>query len=131
MENLRIKSNPKILFLIDGIGALLSAFLLGVVLVRFESFFGIPPNVLYLLAAIPCFFAIYDFFCYYQAKDKMALYLRIIAFANISYCILSVMMAGLHRETISIWGWGYIVGEIIIVLLLAAIEIRTANSNIS
>ena len=35
---------PKKLFLIDGIGAVLSAFLLGVVLVKLQSLIGMPTN---------------------------------------------------------------------------------------
>ena len=48
--------NPKKLFLIDGFGAIISAFLLGVVLVKFEEKIGVPVSVLYLLATIPLFF---------------------------------------------------------------------------
>lgn len=119
---------PRTLFLIDGMGALISAFLLGVVLVHFEFFFGIPQKVLYLLASIPLFFALYDLVCYIWAVKRLALLLRLIAFANISYCILSIIMAFVHRNSISIWGWAYILGEIVIVLLLAKIELQAANN---
>ncbi len=61
---LKAKLNPKKLFLIDGFGTILSAFLLGVILVKFEIIFGIPISVLYILAIIPIFFAAYDFYCY-------------------------------------------------------------------
>jgi hypothetical protein len=42
---------PKTLFLIDAIGAVLSTVLLGIVLVAFEKYIGMPTNVLYALAA--------------------------------------------------------------------------------
>ena len=67
----QFSSNPKKLFLIDGLGALVSAFFLGVVLVRLESFFGIPPFILYFLAFLPCLFAAYDFFCYLKVKEHI------------------------------------------------------------
>jgi hypothetical protein len=51
-------TNPKKLFLIDGLGALLSAILLGVVLVQLEYLFGIPKSTLYFLASLPCLFTI-------------------------------------------------------------------------
>jgi hypothetical protein len=57
-----IKS-PRMLFLIDGAGAIISVILLGVVLVEFEQIFGIPRSILYLLAVFPFMYAIYDFFC--------------------------------------------------------------------
>ena len=53
-------SHPKKLFLIDGLGAILSAFLLGYVLVKLERVFGIPSKTLYFLATLPMFFVIYD-----------------------------------------------------------------------
>ena len=60
----KAKLNSKKLFLIDGFGAIISAFLLGVVLVKFQEKIGVPVSVLYLLATIPVFFAAYDFYCY-------------------------------------------------------------------
>lgn len=45
-------ANPKKLFQIDGLGAILSAILLGIILVRFERFFGIPVSTLYFLASL-------------------------------------------------------------------------------
>lgn len=42
--------------MIDSAGALLSAFLLGYVLVKLAPVFGMPPAVLYPLAAIAFFF---------------------------------------------------------------------------
>ncbi len=46
--------NPKKLFLLDGLGAILSAILLGVVLVNQQVLFGIPKPTLYFLAPAPC-----------------------------------------------------------------------------
>ena len=39
---MKLPTNPKKLFFIDGCGAILSAFLLGIVLVRFEKYIGMP-----------------------------------------------------------------------------------------
>ncbi|MEN8696651.1 MAG: hypothetical protein ABF317_05040 [Bacteroidia bacterium] len=57
--------DPKQLFLVDALGAALSAVLLGVVLVNYEPIFGIPSDSLSLLAAVPYFFAVYDVVCYF------------------------------------------------------------------
>jgi hypothetical protein len=56
-------ANPRFMFLIDGFGAVLTAFLSGVVLVRFEEFFGMPSNIMSILAIIACAFAAYSFTC--------------------------------------------------------------------
>jgi len=70
------KVNPKKLFLFDGFGAILSALLLGVVLVELESIFGIPRKTLYFLAFLPCLFATYDFFCYFRMKQTFQSFLK-------------------------------------------------------
>ena len=118
--------NPKKLFLIDGFGALLSAFLLGVVLVKFEEIFGIPTSVLYFLATIPIFFVIYDVFCY-QKHLKIGLLLKGIAVLNILYCCISIGLISYHFSSITILGWTYIIVEIILVSFLAMIEFRVGK----
>ncbi len=45
-------ANPRFMFLIDGFGTVLTAFLSDVVLVRFEELFGMPSNVMSILAII-------------------------------------------------------------------------------
>ena len=118
--------NPKKLFLIDGFGAILSAFLLGVVLVKFEEIFGIPTSVLYFLATIPIFFVIYDVFCY-QKHLKIGLLLKGIAVLNILYCCISIGLISYHFSSITILGWTYVIVEIILVSFLAMIEFRVGK----
>jgi len=96
--------NPKKLFLIDAYGAILSAFLFGVVLVKFEEIFGIPTSVLHLLATILIFLVIYDVFCYQKH--------------------LKIGLISDHFSTITILDWAYIIVESILVSCLAMIEFR-------
>ena len=119
--------NPRKLFLIDGSGAILSAFLLGVVLVELERIFGIPRKALYFLALLPCLFAIYDFYCYQRKSRDVGAFLKGIAFMNITYCLLSTGLAIFHYQKVTYFGWIYIVLEIIIVTTLAIIELKTAT----
>ncbi|MEQ9405678.1 MAG: hypothetical protein RIM99_18960 [Cyclobacteriaceae bacterium] len=121
-------SNPKKLFIIDGLGAILSAFLLGVVLVKYESVFGIPSQTLYLLATMPVFFAIYDLYSYIRGNEHADRHLRIIAIVNLLYCCLSIGFAFYHFDTITILGWSYILAEIVIVVVLAIVELKTAKN---
>jgi len=123
----RFTSHPKQLFILDGWGALLSAFLLGVVLVKLESVFGIPKNTLYFLAFLPCLFALYDFFCYAKVKTNLGSYLKGIAYINLAYCIISIALAFYHYEKITLLGWGYIIIEILIVISIAYLELQVAN----
>lgn len=116
------------LFLIDAIGAGLSAFLLGVVLPRFESHFGMPVYGLYLLATIPLFFAVYDTVCYFRINSRWSTYIKAIAFANLGYCMLSIAMLYLHQASMTYLGWTYFIGELALVLSLAVWQLRTART---
>ncbi len=119
--------NPKRLLLIDGLGAIVSAFLLGVVLVYFEGIFGIPRKTLYFLAFLPCIFAVYDAYCYLRIDERLDVFLRIIAFTNLSYCFISLGLAFYHHQKLSYWGWAYILLEILIVVILVCIELKIAS----
>jgi hypothetical protein len=119
--------NPKQLFMIDGIGALVSATLLGIFLPQFESIFGIPISALYWLAIFPCLFAFYDFYCYFWIKTKVTKYLTGLAAINVMYCVLSIIVAYYHHNSITTFGWLYILMEITVVLLLANLEYSTAK----
>lgn len=129
LENLisKAKTKPKKLFLIDGLGALLSAFLLAFVLTKFELVFGIPSPTLYLLSAIPTLFTCFDFYAYRNADQKTALFLKRIAALNVIYCCISLALMFYHFETITTLGWTYILLEILIVMLLAFIEFRVGR----
>ena len=120
-------SDPRRLFKVDGFGAILSAVLLGIVLVRLEMVFGIPKSTLYFLASLPCLFAIYDFFCYLKIDKNLGPYLKGIAIANLLYCGLSMGLVIHHRDKITYLGWTYILAEISIVIALAIIELRVSK----
>jgi hypothetical protein len=123
-----MKITPKKLFLIDAIGALVSAIFLGVVLVNLQAYIGMPHDVLYLLAFLPVLFFIYSISCYSFIKNNWKPYLRIIAVVNILYCILSISMIIIHASSLTILGYVYFIVEVIIVGVLAVVEYRTAIS---
>lgn len=118
--------NPKQLFLIDGLGALLSAFMLGIVLVQFENT-GMPKNILYVLAFIPCVFAVYSFFNFLKKPQNWQHYLRIIAISNLLYCCLIIGLMIYLYEKLTILGFLYFIGEIIVVVTLSMIELKAAS----
>lgn len=119
--------NPKKVFLFDGIGAIISAFLLGIVLVKMECYFGIPKSALYFLASLPCLFAIYAIFCYLKIDENIGTFLNVIAIANLLYCALSIGLALYHFYTITPLGWAYLITETIIVSAIASFELNVAN----
>lgn len=119
---------PRI-FLIDSIGALLTSLLLGIIAFRLEDYFGMPKEVLILLAIIATVFFIYSMSCHLFLQHKRKLFLIVIATANVLYCILTSTLIGLFFQELTILGLIYFIGEILIVLTLVYIEvfiIRTA-----
>jgi len=123
----KMASTPKKLFLIDGLGALLSAFLLGVVLVRLEHVFGIPVKTLYILAFLPCIFVIYDFYFFLRFKENQKYFLIGIAIMNLIYAFISLGLAFQHSLEITLFGWTYIIVEVLIIISLVTIELKTAS----
>ncbi len=124
---MNLKILPRKLLLVDGIGALLSAFLLSVVLIRFQSAVGMPPSVLRFLATWPVFFAGVDLIGYFRKKPEPRIFLRIIAICNLAYCGISSALLYHHAAELTALGWTYFVLELLIVLLLALMEWRVAS----
>jgi hypothetical protein len=118
--------NAKKLFLSDGLGALLSAFLLGVVLVRFESTFGMPRNVLFFLSITACIFAGYSLINYLLIKGAGKPYLKIIAFANLAYCLLTIGFSIYFSKELTYLGWVYFITEVLVIMALAGMELKVA-----
>lgn len=127
VEGIDLKKSAKKLLIIDGTGAMISALMLGIVLVHFESFFGIPSNTLYVLASFPVLFALIDLIAIKNIGFKARFFLRLIAVLNFAYCILSILLTSFHFDKITSWGWLYIGVEIIIIIILAAVELSTAK----
>ena len=118
----KITSNPKKLFLIDGIGGVLTAFFLGVVLPAFEDSFGMPITILYYLSSIACVYAIYSISCYILLANNWRPYLKAIAFANLLYCCVTIVLVYYFYEKLTIWGLTYFVLELMVISSLIIIE---------
>jgi hypothetical protein len=116
---------PRNLFLLDCLGALLSAFLLGVVLPSFQSIFGMPYKVLYGLAALACLFAIYSFWNYIWFKENWRPYLRGIAVVNLLYCGLTAALVIYFRQELTKWGLLYFLQEMVVIIVLVMLEFKT------
>lgn len=120
----KLTSNPRKVFLIDGIGALLTGTLLIVVIIPFNKEFGMPLSALYCLSAIAYVFSIYSFCCSYIKSDQWPSLLRAISVANCVYCILTVILLIIFTNTVTLLGFAYFTGEIIIIISLVSLEIR-------
>lgn len=117
----------KKLFLIDGLGALVTALLLSQVLARFESVFGMPREILWVLAGIAGCFAVYSFLCHLFIEENGQPYLKGIAVANTVYCITTLGLVIYLNESLTYLGIAYFIGEIFIILILVRLEFNVAG----
>ena len=119
-----IQISPKQLFLIDSFGALVSAFMLGIVLVEFNDWFKMPIRELYILGGLAVVFAVYSFLNYTFFSENWRSFMKIIAIVNLLYCVLTMSLVIYHLETMSILGIIYFILESIIIIILARIELK-------
>jgi hypothetical protein len=118
------KLNRRNIFLVDSIGAMLTASLLFFVLATHYDFFGVSRKSLLILAGIGAVFGVYSMLCHLLLKEKWQPFLLIIALLNISYCLFTCVLLIWHLPTITSFGIAYFIGEIFLILGLVLIELR-------
>lgn len=122
-----LKNNPKYIFLMDGLGAILSCVLLSLVLPLFVDLLGMPISILYILAILPFIYSVYSLLCYVFNPFQWKFYLRVIASANFLYCAFTMFYLVWNLEQTTILCEIYFVLEMIVVVSLAALEWKLAN----
>ena len=115
---------PKTIFLIDSIGAFVTAFFLFAILRTFNEAIGIPQKVLTYLSLIAVLFSLYSSVCFFLLKDNWRPFLKIISIANLLYCLLTLSLILSYYQSITIIGIAYFSGEIIIIGGLVFIEVK-------
>jgi hypothetical protein len=119
--------NPRKLFLLDGLGALTTAAMLFFVLPNLKEQFGMPTTTLKNLALIAFCFALYSTICFLFLKRNWSFYLRIIAYANFSYTLLTLFLLIALRAQITWLDWFYFLTEIVVIWLLVYLELKAAR----
>lgn len=115
-------SNHQTIFLIDGIGAVLTCILLSFVLAPLETYFGLPANVLHSLSLIGLCFALYSFGCHFAKFTKWWIFLRAIALANLFYCFVTISLLFTFRDVMTTLGILYFLCEIVVICVLVYFE---------
>lgn len=118
----KISDQPKIIFLIDGVGALVSAIFLGVILIQLKAIIGMPEDILIPLALIALVFAGYSLGNAFRMQKEWKRYLRIIAIANLLYCLLTLGLVTYHFSFLGTLGLIYFILEILIIIVLVKLE---------
>ncbi|WP_338793404.1 hypothetical protein [Bernardetia sp. MNP-M8] len=131
----KVKSNPKVIFLIDGIGALVTSLSLFGIGFWLSDYFGMPKNILYILSSIVAFYAFYSLSCYFFLFDKLGKtdknwqsFLKVIITANILYCTVMPFLMLFHYEGLTVLGMSYFIFEIFVILVLVVFEIKVASN---
>lgn len=115
-----------LVFLLDSLGATISAIILGVVWVNQNLYVGIPTKTLYILSLIACALAIFSFVNYLLVKKNGKSSLKIIAFANLIYCCITAGFVFNSYTSITRLGLLYFIIEISVILLLVFVELKMA-----
>lgn len=120
---------PKKLFLIDGVGALLTAILLLTIRTQYQQDFGMPANVLSFLILMAGVFCSYSFGCFFLAHNRWRFFLKIIAIANLLYaCTTGFLILYFNRE-MTPFGLTYFSLEIGVILALVMIELKVLQES--
>lgn len=115
-------SHPKRIFLIDSIGALLSAVFLVAIVLFFRQAVGLPEKILYLQLGIACIYSVYSMCCYFLVSSRWRTFLRIISIANLLYSLLIVLCLVVSYDSIAFFGLIYFSLEIMVILCLVFVE---------
>jgi hypothetical protein len=122
----KLIQHPKQLFLIDGLGALVTAFILFVVLKRYNAYVGMPQNVLTYLSLIAIIFCLYSITCFFVLSyANWQPFLKIISLANVLYCCITLSLVCYYYHSIKLLGIIYFLAEIIVICALVVVEINT------
>jgi hypothetical protein len=114
------------IFLIDGLGAILSASILSLMLVNFQGLIGMPQEVLFFLMIIACIFSFYSLSCHFTSLINWQPFLIFIAISNTIFCLVSIGFFVYHFEKLTSISICYFVLEVIVVGMLVFTEFRIA-----
>lgn len=115
-------THPHRLFLVDGFGALLTATLLLGIPAWFGEVFGMLSTTVRILGLVACAFATYSFICYRTNPTNWPPFLAGIAVANILYVLATAALMAFHGSTLTTFGRIYFIVEMIIIVVLVALE---------
>ena len=124
LQSLSVKE----IFIVDAIGAAVSASFLGLLLPYFDTYFTMPYSTLLGLSAAACIFCFYSALCAILPIANRKPLLRIIAYVNFCYALVTSGLCIYYYEILSIYDFLYFFGEILILIALVKIEINKSSS---
>ncbi|MHA7128479.1 hypothetical protein [Algoriphagus namhaensis] len=120
--------SPEKWFLLDGLGAMLTALITGFVLIPWQSYIGMPEPVLKFLAVTASVYMSFSLSCFFIRPQSWWIYLKGIAGANVTYGLLLVGLLIYYFDFIQAFGWIYFMGEILLLWVLAHFELNQTKT---
>lgn len=114
------------LFLLDGIGALVSALMLGYVLPHplYYDLIGMPVGVMHGLATVAVIFAGYSLTCRWRIANYKPIWLKTIIAGNSLYSLLTIALMFIYSSQMTVLGSIYFTAELIVLVIIILIEVR-------
>lgn len=114
--------NPYHIFLIDALGALISAIFLGLILITIQPLIGLSSFHLYILSSIAIGLALFSFSCYIIKPTGWKVNLSIIIFLNMAYSLFTVAIMVFFYKTIQPLGYLYFILELLVLIAVVIFE---------
>jgi hypothetical protein len=115
---------PKTIFLVDGVGALITASILFLVALKFQVYFSIPREILSSLSIIAYSFATYSILCFLFLKKDWGIFLKAIMITNLLYCCLTMGLVIYYHSVLTTIGLTYFLAEIAVIAGLVFVELK-------
>ncbi|TGL14586.1 hypothetical protein EHQ39_00410 [Leptospira levettii] len=123
LQKLFYKSQPYSIFFLDAIGASISLIVLLIVIIPFQSFFGMPIIVLYQLGVLALIMFTFSSLCFYWKPKHWKPFLLGVIFGNLTYCGVSMYFLIENWNVIQPLGAFYFIWEKFVILAIVAYEI--------
>ena len=125
-ETLRVlSSQPRRVFLLDGLGALVSTLALVAVVIPLQPYFGLPRDLLWKFASVAAVFSAYSLTCAQVLRENFRPFMAVIALSNSVYSLATMGSLYSHRVAVTPLCVLYFMLEVMIVAALVSLEIRT------
>jgi dipeptide/tripeptide permease len=118
---------PRRLFAVDAAGALFTAVLLGFVLVRFSTAFGVSERTFHFLAGFATAICIHSVLLALVDPPEWVPRVRAMAVINLAYAAVVLVVVVTRLDAITLLGAAYFVGEALVIGAIAAYEWRYAK----
>lgn len=114
------------ILLLDGLGAVVTAVSVGLILPALQPWIGLPTLALRVLGGSAVLLAAYSLSRHFTGRTS-ATALRRVAAANLTYCAVTAALLAWHAREVTGWGLAYFGGEIAIVVALSWRELTLAR----